>query len=251
MEATLKVDSSPPISEWLKIDSILLSWIFVTLSKAIQARLRSRSIALKAELRSLKLGDLTIDAYFRKIDQHIELTTLSCASLRAYPISKPRDIVNIALIGFRILDKYEMTPILLFHREPFPDLKMVHSMLTTTKMWLKSMAQATTLDSSSSSPMVFWLTRGIILCVALLVLLVRLISRALNFACGFCRFGDSCRYMHGGTNVGVNENNSLWSTSTNSPTSSLTASTMNPKQIMALIQLQQALLAIYGWDYKC
>nr|GFC50471.1 hybrid signal transduction histidine kinase M [Tanacetum cinerariifolium] len=68
----------PPIAERVKIDSIILSGIFMTLSKTLQARLvvddpqtdkeasdliaeifhdnkRSRSIALKAELRSLKL----------------------------------------------------------------------------------------------------------------------------------------------------------------------------------------------------
>ncbi|GJV52608.1 hybrid signal transduction histidine kinase M [Tanacetum coccineum] len=244
----MTVTNAPPVillSDKLMTVTNLTTLILVKLDmdEMNYSSWRSRSIALKAELRSLKLGDLTIDAYFRKIEP---IATI-LASLGS-PISKD-DIVNIALDGFS--DKYEHVSNIIIHRKPFPDLKMVHSMLTTTKMWLKSMAQATSLDSSSSSPMVFWLTRGIILCVALLVLLVRLISRALNFARGFCRFGDSCRYMHGGTNVGVNENNSLWSTSTNSPTSSLTASTTNPKQIMALIQLQQALLAIYGWDYKC
>lgn len=87
----------PPDAEWLKIDTIILSWIFITLSKTLQQRLvvdnpqsakeawtiladifqdnkRTSSIALKAELRSLKLGELSIDAYFRKIENcnHIE-----------------------------------------------------------------------------------------------------------------------------------------------------------------------------------
>ncbi|GJY24402.1 hypothetical protein Tco_0398060 [Tanacetum coccineum] len=80
-------NSSPPIAEWLKIDSIILLLIFMTLSKTLQQRLvvedpqtakeawdlialifndnkRTRSIALKLELRSLKLRDLNIDAYF-------------------------------------------------------------------------------------------------------------------------------------------------------------------------------------------
>ncbi|GJU19060.1 RNA-directed DNA polymerase, eukaryota [Tanacetum coccineum] len=77
----------PPNTEWLKIDSIVLSWIFMTFSDTLQERLIvqdpqtareswdhiatifhdnkwTRIIALKAELRSLKLGDLSIDAYF-------------------------------------------------------------------------------------------------------------------------------------------------------------------------------------------
>lgn len=84
---------SNPTTEWLTIDSIVLTWVFTTLSKTLQQRLmvqnpttakeawdmlalifndnkRSRSIALKAELRSMKLGDMSIDAYFRKIESH-------------------------------------------------------------------------------------------------------------------------------------------------------------------------------------
>ncbi|GJQ89510.1 pentatricopeptide repeat-containing protein [Tanacetum coccineum] len=55
---------------------------------------RSRSIGLKANLRSLKLGDLSIDAYFHKIE--------SIATILATfgsPISKD-DIVNI--VGYHI-----------------------------------------------------------------------------------------------------------------------------------------------------
>ncbi|GJU08398.1 hypothetical protein Tco_1124828 [Tanacetum coccineum] len=75
---------SPPTAEWLKIDFIFLSWIFMTLSETLQQRLvvedpqtakeawdlialifnYNKRTALKAELRSLKLRDLSIDAYF-------------------------------------------------------------------------------------------------------------------------------------------------------------------------------------------
>ncbi|GKC26708.1 hypothetical protein Tco_1034002 [Tanacetum coccineum] len=128
----------PPTSEWLKIDSIILSWIFTTMSKA--------------QLRSLKLGDLTIDAYFHKIES---IATI-LASLGS-SISKD-DIVYIALDGFP--DKYEHVSDIIIHREPFPDLKKVRSMLTMTEMRLKSRAQATSIDSSSSSPMVLLANSG-------------------------------------------------------------------------------------------
>ncbi|GKD82964.1 hypothetical protein Tco_1349803 [Tanacetum coccineum] len=84
--------SNPPplTSEELNVDNIVLSWIFTTLSDALQQRLvvarpksakeawdlitdivkdnkRSRTSALKAELRSITLGDLSMEAYFRKI----------------------------------------------------------------------------------------------------------------------------------------------------------------------------------------
>ncbi|GJW81353.1 hypothetical protein Tco_0145328 [Tanacetum coccineum] len=59
-------------------------------------------IALKAELRSLKLGDLSIDTYLR------------------------------------LKDKNENVFDIIVHREPFPDLKTGRSMLTTKEMRLKS-----------------------------------------------------------------------------------------------------------------
>ncbi|GKA90375.1 ribonuclease H-like domain-containing protein [Tanacetum coccineum] len=76
---------TPPDAEWLKIDTIILSWIFVTMSKTLQQRL--------AELRFLKLRDLTIDAYFRKIES---ITTI-LTSLGS-PMNSD-DVVTFALEG--------------------------------------------------------------------------------------------------------------------------------------------------------
>ncbi|GKA77567.1 hybrid signal transduction histidine kinase M [Tanacetum coccineum] len=59
---------------------------------------RTRSIALKENLRSLKLGDLSIDAYFHKIESIATILT----SLGS-PISND-DVVTIALEG--LPDKY-------------------------------------------------------------------------------------------------------------------------------------------------
>ena len=41
-EATTS-DNPPPDAEWVKIDTIILSWIFVTLSSTLQARLVGES----------------------------------------------------------------------------------------------------------------------------------------------------------------------------------------------------------------
>ncbi|GJT00001.1 hypothetical protein Tco_0821170, partial [Tanacetum coccineum] len=85
------VSTPPQDPEWLKLDTIVLSWIFITCSKTLQDRLvdndpqtakeawdllesiftdnkRSRAVTLKADLRALTLGDMSIDAYFRKIE---------------------------------------------------------------------------------------------------------------------------------------------------------------------------------------
>ncbi|GJW67197.1 hypothetical protein Tco_0121621 [Tanacetum coccineum] len=107
---------------------------------------------MKAELRSLKLGDLSTDAYFHKIES---IATI-LASLGS-PISKD-DIVNISLDGSP--DNYAHVSDIIIHREPFPDLKTVRSMLATAEMRLKSKAQATSIDSSSSSPMVLIANSG-------------------------------------------------------------------------------------------
>ncbi|GJY16477.1 hypothetical protein Tco_0386899 [Tanacetum coccineum] len=51
-------------------------------------------------------------------------------------------------------EKYEHVSDIIIHQEPFPNLKTVRLMLTTTEIRLKSRAQVTSIDSSSSSPMV-------------------------------------------------------------------------------------------------
>ncbi|GJZ81121.1 hybrid signal transduction histidine kinase M, partial [Tanacetum coccineum] len=82
---------------------------------------RTRSIDLKAELRSLKLGDLTIDAYFRKIESIATILTSLGSPMNS------DDVVTFTLEGLPA--KYDNT--IIAHREPFPDLKTVRSMLTT------------------------------------------------------------------------------------------------------------------------
>nr|GEX14681.1 ribonuclease H-like domain-containing protein [Tanacetum cinerariifolium]GEY62264.1 ribonuclease H-like domain-containing protein [Tanacetum cinerariifolium] len=166
---TTPTTPTPPTDEWLTIDSIVLTWIFTTLSKPLQQRLvvenpetakeawdilalifndnkQSRSIALKAELRFMKLSELSIDAHFSKI----ESITIILSSL-GLPIGND-DAVNIALDG--LPDKYHHVSDIIIHRDPFLDLKTARSMLTTAKMRLKSRAQASYVDSTSSSSMV-------------------------------------------------------------------------------------------------
>ncbi|GKD03013.1 hybrid signal transduction histidine kinase M [Tanacetum coccineum] len=87
---------------------------------------RSRTIALKAELRSLKLGDLSIDAYFQKI-KSIATILRSLIS----PVTND-DVVTFSLEG--LSEKYENVCGIITHREPFPDLKTARSMLTTEEM---------------------------------------------------------------------------------------------------------------------
>nr|GEW00751.1 retrovirus-related Pol polyprotein from transposon TNT 1-94 [Tanacetum cinerariifolium] len=117
---TTSITLTPLTDEWLTIDSIVLTWIFTTLSKPLQPRLvvenpetkkeawdilalifndnkRSCSIALKAKLHSMKLGEFNIDAYFSKIE-----SIATILSSLGSPIGND-DVVNISHDGF--LDK--------------------------------------------------------------------------------------------------------------------------------------------------
>nr|GEZ99795.1 hypothetical protein [Tanacetum cinerariifolium] len=132
-------NKTPPNVEWLKIDTIVLSLIFVTMSKTLQQR-------LVAELRFLKLGDLTIDAYFCKTESIATVLTSLGSPMNS------DDVVTFVLAGLPA--KYDNVSTSIAHREPFLELKTVRSMLTTKEMRLKSREQETLVDATSSSPMV-------------------------------------------------------------------------------------------------
>ncbi|GJY55514.1 hybrid signal transduction histidine kinase M [Tanacetum coccineum] len=165
---------------------------------------RSRAVTLKADLRALTLGDMTIDAYFRKI----ESTATLLARLGA-PISND-DLVSYALAG--LPEKYDGVSLLIAHRDPFPDLKMVRSMLTTEEMRLKSRPHTTLLMGRRH-------------------LLWRL-------------FGEHCKYLHGNSNIKGNTSRSLWSANVTQPSPT---STLTSDQMLALIQQQQSILARLGY----
>ncbi|GJV94958.1 ribonuclease H-like domain-containing protein [Tanacetum coccineum] len=93
---TTPTDPPPKDAEWTKIDFIIRSWIFSTLAPSLRKRLvdlnpttakdawtyieaifqdnkRPRAMALKAELRNLKLDNLSIDEYFQKIESIVSV----------------------------------------------------------------------------------------------------------------------------------------------------------------------------------
>nr|GEV34659.1 hybrid signal transduction histidine kinase M [Tanacetum cinerariifolium] len=116
------------------------------LAEIFQDNKRNCFIALKAKLSSLKLGDLSIDAYFPKIESIATILTSLCS-----PISND-DIVTFALKG--LPHKYDNISGIIIHYKHFLDLKKLQSMLTTEEMRFKSKDQATSVDSTSSSLMV-------------------------------------------------------------------------------------------------
>nr|GEW98475.1 ribonuclease H-like domain-containing protein [Tanacetum cinerariifolium] len=149
---------------------------------------RSVQKCLQAELRSIELGDLSVDAYFRKIESLVTILT------SLYSPVNDEDVVHYALEG--LPDKYDQVCGIMHHKDTFPDLKTACSMLITEEMRLKSKSLMLPVDSSS--PMVFMAESGA------------------------CRFSDSCRHVHdpsarSGTNNNVS-NASSRRTNDNEPT---------------------------------
>nr|GEV57487.1 hypothetical protein [Tanacetum cinerariifolium] len=191
----------PLIPEELKVDKIVLSWIFSALSDKLQQRLvvarlksakeawdliadivkdykRSRTSSLKAELRSITLDDLSMDAYFGKIESLMTIL----ASLDS--LVNDKDVVHYALEEMRLKCKALALPV----DSSSPMVLMAKS--------------GNTRRSSPTTQVKSW-------------------RPCFNFAKGACQFGDSCRYVHdanvrvGGTNNGSNRGHGTNDNTTN------------------------------------
>nr|GEW15602.1 ribonuclease H-like domain-containing protein [Tanacetum cinerariifolium] len=209
---TLATESStnslaPLTLEELKVDKIVLSWILFTLSDSLQARLVvarlkstkeawgliydiikdnkwSRANAFKVELRSIKLGDQSMDFYFQKTDSIVTILTSLDAQVN------DEDVVHYALEG--LPDKYNQVCGYMHWKDTFLDLKAMRSLLIAEEMRLKSKVLALPMDSSypmvlvakSSTNSRSFTSQG------------KSWKPCFNFAKGSCRFGDSCRCVH-------------------------------------------------------
>ncbi|GJV62706.1 ribonuclease H-like domain-containing protein [Tanacetum coccineum] len=132
------------------------------ISDIVKDNKRSHTNTLKVELRSIKLGDQSMEYYFQKIDSIVNILTSLDARVNE------EDVVHYAL-------------------------EAVRSLLIAEDMRLKSKVLASPMDSSS--PMAFVVgssnnsrpsstAQG------------KSWKPCFNFAKGNCRFGDSCRYVH-------------------------------------------------------
>ncbi|GJW41685.1 hybrid signal transduction histidine kinase M [Tanacetum coccineum] len=159
--------SDPPIDEWITTDSIIKSWIFLTLSLTLQKRMintnpasakaawdtietifqenkRTCTISLKGELRVIQMGDDTPNAYFSKIDSFITLLTDLGSTM------DDDDIVTYAING--LTEKYRSLAQIIAHKDPFPDLATARTMVTTEEMRLRSKQPILSTSTTSSSP---------------------------------------------------------------------------------------------------
>nr|GEW99623.1 hypothetical protein [Tanacetum cinerariifolium] len=136
--------STPPTEEWLTADSIVKSWIILTLSpslqkwfikinlttardawervkKLFQDNKRTRMVALKGELRMLHMGDQSADEYCSKIDSLVTLLS---------------DLGS---------------------DDPFPDLATMRSMVSTEEMRPQSKSPIQPTNMTASAPHCFLL----------------------------------------------------------------------------------------------
>ncbi|GJT07254.1 ribonuclease H-like domain-containing protein [Tanacetum coccineum] len=180
-DATPTSTSVPFTPDELKVDKIILSWIFTTISDPLQKRLvvarpntakeawdiltnivkdnkRTRASTLKTELRSIQLGTL--------------------------------NVVHYAITG--LPEKYNQVCRYMHYQTTFPDLKTVRSLLVAEEMCLKTKEVAFPTDSSS--PMVLMAQAGTNRRPSNPQ--IKSWRRCFNFAKGSCRSGSECHYVH-------------------------------------------------------
>lgn len=79
---------------------------------------------------SIQLGYLSVDAYFQKIESIVTLQ-----NALGSPLSND-DVVTYAIYG--LSDKFAYVAGIIAHRDPFPDLSTIRSIVTTEEMCLNT-----------------------------------------------------------------------------------------------------------------
>ncbi|XP_071686916.1 uncharacterized protein [Rutidosis leptorrhynchoides] len=240
--------SEPPTDDWKKVDAVVMGWIFLTISEPLLERLlnshpasshdaweflkkifhdnkRSKTVELTAELRALTIGELTAEAYFRKID--------SIASLLDNLGSHIEDdeLVTYAINGLN--DRFPHATHIILHSKPFPDFDTVRSMIMLEEMQFQRKTRSShEMQGNPSAPTV-------LVAQAVSSPPPRNQSNApqvcRNFNRGHCRFGDKCRYLH-----------QVIRNSTGSPTPNTGLNKTNGNtqaQLLCIIAAQQNIIA--------
>ncbi|XP_071719020.1 uncharacterized protein [Rutidosis leptorrhynchoides] len=197
--------------EWSKADSVVLSWIFITifepllervlnsqpksaheawtfLAKVFQDNKRTKTVELTAELKALDIGTQTVEEYFRKID------SLSSLLPNLGTTIEDEDLVTYAINGLN--DKFPHAVHIIIHNNPFPNFETVRSMITLEEMRSNRTTRVrTTANATPSSPTV--------LLAHIPIGSSRSPSSSTNsqqvyrgYLRGYCRFGEHCRFLH-------------------------------------------------------
>ncbi|GKC70112.1 hybrid signal transduction histidine kinase M [Tanacetum coccineum] len=238
--------SDPPTDEWITADSIVKSWIFLTLSPMLQKRMintnpasakaawdtietifqenkRTRTVALKGELRVIQMGDDTPDAYFSKIDSIITLLTDLGSTM------DDDDIVTYAINGL----KFHLKTLFFCPWSKQPILST--STTSSSPQVLLATSQPRIQDNRNNRDRDARNENKTEICR--------------NFGRGYCRWGTNCRFIHAspkGTN-NPRPNSSQHNTRSMQQGPGHTGlNSASQQHLLSLIQAQQNLLAQYG-----
>ncbi|GJU31917.1 acyl-protein thioesterase 2-like protein [Tanacetum coccineum] len=121
-----------------------------TIEAIFQDNKRTRVVALKGELRMIQMGDQTADEYFSNIDSIVTLLNDLGSDV------SQDDVVTYAING--LSDKYGggegSLAQIIAHKEPFPDLSTVRSMVSTEEMRIRNKSHSLSVSTNSSAPQV-------------------------------------------------------------------------------------------------
>ncbi|GJX93208.1 hypothetical protein Tco_0347794 [Tanacetum coccineum] len=146
-DGTSSSTAPPPMDEWLTIDSIVKSWIFLTFVETLQGRL------IKINPTTAKAAWEHVEKIFldNKCTRTIALKESIVTLLNDFGLlMSDDDIVTYALHG--LSDKFAHVAGIIAHWVPFPGLDEMRSMVTTEEMRLNAKSQTSTLNTTWSAP---------------------------------------------------------------------------------------------------
>ncbi|GJY51006.1 ribonuclease H-like domain-containing protein [Tanacetum coccineum] len=202
-----------PTEDWLTADAIIKKLIYHTISEPLLERVlkakpktsrdaweilekiftdnkRSKIVELVGELRGLDIGDLTVDAYFHKIDAIASRLSNLGSNVT------DEDLVTYAING--LSEKYDQVAHIMLTREPFLDLETVRSMVTMVESRINRKNNTLSSSRISSSSPTALLTQGSTSKPPGNNSRSNSICR--NFAHGFCMYADRCKFVHDNNN---------------------------------------------------
>ncbi|PWA70662.1 hybrid signal transduction histidine kinase M [Artemisia annua] len=209
-----EASSSTINPEWCKLDDLIKMWILGSLCDSLQEQVVStpgnakalwnhlkdlfhdnkdaRAINLDNELRSIKIGNLSINEYFTKIKSMADrLKNLGT-------VVSEKNLVIYAVNG---LDSRFATIVkIIRHREPLPSFETARTMLLLGESTTNDQAsQSTAFESSSSSPTILMATNNSNTKGTPNTPSTK--SSSLPQLCnhfnkGTCKFGDRCKFIH-------------------------------------------------------
>ncbi|PWA35285.1 hypothetical protein CTI12_AA611000 [Artemisia annua] len=146
----------------------------------------ARAINLDNELRSIKIGNMTINEYCTKIKSMAD---------RLKNLGSPVSEKNLVIYAVNGLDSRFATIVkIIRHREPLPSFATARNMLLLEESTLKEQTNSpTTFDSTSSSPTILLASNSSGHKGTSNATLPQLCN---HFSKGTCKFGDRCKFIH-------------------------------------------------------